>query len=890
MLSRLLAYARGIVRRRTIENEADEELHFHLEQEMDALVARGLTPEEARRRAVLALGGVTQTRDAVRDVRTIWLDTVWCDARQAVRGLAAAPVLTAVAVLSLAAGIGAATAAFAVVDALMLRTLPVPSPEQLVAFSTSDSPGWSRWRYATFQRWREDPAHIYDAVAVYDLSTLEQPVFAAADGAVVPLRVTLVSGNYFDVLGLSSAAGRLLRSSDDSERGRPVAVISDAFWHRHFGRALDVIGRVVDLNGADVEIVGIGPVGFLGDRVGQPTDIWLPLAAHPRLVPGPRSPLSESSPARWLRVMARLGDSTLAAQAAARANVQHQQSLAEVPDGPGVGRERQETVVLLGAATGFAPERQRYGRLLMVLWAIVVLVLLVAGANFVSLLTARGEARQREFAVRLALGASRWRLLQQSLVECALLAATAGLLGLVLSQWMTSAVMTRFTAMIQPIALSLPLDGRLIAFNGACVTGVVLLGIWPTIVASRARPVSTLQRTATGATRRRRNVAGRVLLVAQVAFCFVLVTGSGLLLRSVINLRTQDLGFDRNVLLVTLRADQTGGDGDATSLQIDRIRERLLAIRGIVDVTITGSGLLDNSAYWIDSVERFEIDGRPVEGTGRWTVAAVGARFFETVGIPLRRGRLFGDADFAPPFDAVILSETLARSLFGSVDPIGHRIVNGPISLGVVGVVADARQTSPRDAGLGVMYRPLAGTPSQATLVVRTKDEAVGVIDVVRHHLDSIPGTMAVVGLQTVDQILDENIAQERLLGTLAGWLGILAMAVACVGVHALVSYDVLQRRRELGVRITLGATGRRIVRLVLRDFAWLGAGGLTAGAAISLAVMARLSPMLFGLGPDDPVTLATAALSLVVVALAAATRPTLAAARTSPVVLLQTE
>jgi predicted permease len=386
---------------------------------------------------------------------------------------------------------------------------------------------------------------------------------------------------------------------------------------------------------------------------------------------------------------------------------------------------------------------------------------------------------------------------------------------------------------------------------------------------------------------RRRHLTGRLVLIGQLALCAVLLIGAGSMLRSVENLRSQSLGFDRNVLLVTIG----GGRGEAGALPLGRVREQLRAIRGVSAVSTTGSPLLDTRAYWIDGSERLAVDGRePVTGI-RWTFADVGAGFFETIGMPLVQGRGIDDADFNPPSDAVVINQTLATLLFGSRNPIGSRIGMTASSprLRIVGVVNDARQTSPRDRGLGVVYRPLHQFPPQVVLAVRTIGPPASFADVVQHQLKGIDG-LDVIAVRTVEGLLNDAIAQERLLGTLAAWLGVLVIVVACVGLHALISNDVAQRTHEMGVRLALGATRASVALLVLRDCLALVGLGLAIGVPLSVAATRPLSSQLYGLPSGDPQTVAAVVVLLVAVALIAAGRPAQSAARVDPVVLLRAD
>lgn len=884
-LHRLRLRLRALIARRH-DRELRDELQLHIDLLADQYVANGLPRHDALARAHREFGNLTSVQETSHDLFSVRpLEALAKDLRYVIRETRRSPGLTAVAVISLAVGIGISTSAFSLIDALLLRGLPVVQPDRLVAFSVATSSSWSRWSYGTFRQWSDSPDALFDAIAVYDLSDLEQPRIPGISAA----RVSLVSGNYFEVLGVPMRAGRRLERSDDRvPGGRAVAVISHAFMERQFGSPAGVLGRSLEINGTAYDVVGVAHDRFTGDWVGHPTDIWLPLSAHPAVVGGGRNLLSEAASARWLRVMARLRAGIDEEQARVSANlIFHRwlsaQSTTEV-------RDRSEQIGLLSAARGYAPLRQRYAPPLMMMSAIVMLVLVVACANFTNVLYGRSRSRQQEFAVRLVLGAGGWRIMRQSLTECILLAGVAGAFGLVLSSWTTTAALKRFAATIQPVELDAALDARALSFAAGCVGVVVLFGLWPCITGTRLTAAQHLSQAAMR--ERRGNLVGRAFLIAQLALCAVLLIGAGLMVRTVENLRSQSLGFHRNVLLLTVAPGQAGYEGEAASMLLQRVRERLQSIDGISSVSTTGTPLLDNRAYWVDGTERLSVaDREPVAGA-RWTFAEVGPGFFETMGMPIVRGRGLTEADFNPPANVVVINQSLAKVLFGTADPIGQSVgvTGSPARSAIVGVVNDARQTSPRDHGLAVMYQPLRHPSSQVVLAIRTAGRAEDAVDVVRHQLASMAPNLPIVNVRTVEEMLNAAIGQERLIASIAAWLGLLVIVVACVGLHALVANDVAERTHELGVRMALGATRHGMAWLVLRDCAVLVGIALCVGVPLSLAATRPLSSQLYGLRSDDLQTILSAILLLLAVAFIAAIRPARSASRVNPVVLLRAD
>jgi predicted permease len=874
------------LRSRGHDGELRDELQLHIDLLTEEYVARGMSANDARSRAHRQFGNATSLQERSHDLFSLRpLEGLGKDLGYTLREIRRSPGFTAVAVISLAVGIGIATTSFSVIDALMLRGLPVPQPERLVAFSSPTAATWSRWSYATFRQWADAPDAVFDIAAVYNLNDLEQPRMPGVANA----RVSLVSGNYFAVLGVPATAGRVLEAADDRRAAaRPVAVISHAFMERQFGTSGAILGRSLELNDTVYQVVGVTPRGFSGDWVGQPTDIWLPLSVHPAMVGGSSNLLSDVSSARWLRVIARLWPGVTMEEATASANLLFHRFLSAQSATP--VRDRSDQIALLSAARGYAPLRQRYAQPLMAVSAIVLLVLVVACANFTNLLYGRSRSRQQEFAMRLVLGSGGWRVVRQSLTECVLLASLSGVCGLLVSSWVTTAALKRFAATIQPLELDARFDARVLSFAVGCVGLVVLFGLVPCLKGAR---LTASQHLAQAATRERRgNAMGRVFLVAQLALCAILLIAAGLMVRTVDNLRSQSLGFDRNVLLLTLAPARAGYSGDAAAMLLERVRERLLAIRGVSSVSTTSAPLLDNRAYWVDSSERLSIDvGAPMPGA-RWTFAEVGPGFFESMGMPLVRGRGLEEADFNPPAQVAVINQSLARVLFGSEDPIGRAVgvAGSPATSVVVGVVNDARQTSPRDRGLAVIYHPLRRPPPQVVLAIRTIGPAADAVDVVRHQLGAMDQDLPIVDVQTIEDLLNAAIGQERLLATFASWLGLLVIVVTCIGLHALVDNHVAERTHEIGVRLALGATRGGVALRVLRHSGSLVGLALCVGVPLSLAATRPLSSQLYGLRPDDPQTITAVILLLLAVAFVAAIRPARSAARVDPIVLLRAD
>jgi predicted permease len=896
-VTRFLLRARGTFSARH-DRELRDELQLHLRLLEEEYTAQGIRPDLARQRAHREFGNATLFQETSHNLFSFRpVEDFIQDLRYATREMRRSLGFTCISVLSLAIGIGAVTAAFAVIDAFIVRGLPVQHPERLVAVSTAENPRWGSWPYVAFTRWRDSPDVLFDVAASSDVRPFDVPL--RGSGTAGEVRVSLVSANYFRVMGVDAALGRVLVGADDRGPGTaPVAVISDAFWDRWFGRSPDVLTKTIELRGVTYDVVGVAGRGFTGHIVGHPSDAWIPITMQPALMPDAPGLLRDrwGTGAGWLRVIGRLRPGVNFEQAVASANLIRQRFVAEKAaalgtTNPHVVRDQQSVITLLSATTGYAPERGQYTRPLVILLAITAVVLLVACANFTSLMLARSESRRREFVIRLALGGGRGRLIRQSVTECIVLAGVAGVFGLLLANWTTALALKQFAVMITPIEFALKFDARVLAFASACVAVVIAFGLWPSTQPVRSAAASLIhQATAVSTRAPARSIARRFVLVAQLAMCTVLLIGAGLLLRTVTNLRSQDLGFDRNVLLVSLSPGRAGASESAAEMLLQRLRDRLLSVPGITAVGVTGPALMDYTNYWIAGSQELTTDrGAAVPGV-RWTFADVGPGFFEAVGMSVE-GRSFAIGDAHPPGQVVAINRTLAALLFGNESPLGGRIrmnPRGPWQT-VIGVVNDVKQTSPRDRGLGVVYSPLRGF-NHVVLAVRTSGPPAAAAAAVRSQLSAAAPGLPIENIRTIADVLDTAIAQERLMSAIALCLAGLSILLGCVGLYALMSYDVAQRTRELGIRLALGATGRNVVALVLRDSVVMVLAGLATGVPLGIAASRALTSQLYGVNTGDPWTLGSVGLLLVAVSLIAAVRPARTAARIDPIALLRSE
>ena len=880
------------------DRDIRDELDLHQRLLEEDYVAKGMPPGEARRQARRDFGNPAVFQDASRDLFSFRpIENLLRDLRYAGREMRRSAGFTAVAVGSLAVGIGAATATFAVTEAVMLRPLPVRNPERLVAFTTAADGGWATWSYAALARWQRLPASggLYEVAAASDVRPFRSARGSGESPEEVP--VSLVSHNYFDAIGARVVLGRPFAGRDAAPGTGAIAIVSGGFWRRRFGGAPDVLGKTIELSGVQFTVVGVTESGFTGLSVGHPADMWVPLTMQPALMPGMpgRSALDESAgaEARWLKVVGHLADGGSVERAEGAARLARQVFLAEKAarlgaDTPEVARDRTESFRLVPGATGDGAVRAQFAPALTLLTVITALVLLVACTNFTNLMFARAEARRREFLIRLAVGAGRWRLIRQSAAECLALAAIAGVLALLFAGWATSMAMSLVSVLepLEPLEFAIELNTRVMAFAGACVFTAALFGLWPCLRLVRSTVISSVHHrpAAAGA----RPVGHRIMLIGQLVVCAILMFGAGLLLRTVINLRTQDLGYERDVLLMPIEAERPGRPLDAASARVEDLRQRIATIPGVQAVGVFGSALLDSGAYWVDGSERLRTDrGEAAAGT-KWTFAFAGPGFFDAVGMRAVQGRPLSEVAHA---GEVAINESLARALFGNADPIGRQLgINPkePMST-IIAVMKDARQISPRDRGVGVAYLPIRRY-GRVTLAVRLASPSLAQAASVRQQAKTILGDVQAGPMTTISQELERSIARERLTSGIAVLLAMLVVAIGCVGIYALMTYDVTRRQREFGVRLALGATAGRLVATVLRDGAAIVAPALAIGLPAGLATSRLLASQLYGVDARDLWTLSSVAVVLSVVAMAATLRPARLASHSDPVALLRTE
>jgi putative ABC transport system permease protein len=808
------------------------------------------------------------------------------DLRNAVRGLRATPVVSVVVVLSLALGIGANTAIFSLFDSLLLRTLPVREPDRLfVLDGEMTNPIWEQLRA------RPDLSAGAMAWSRTRFNVSDRGEAAFVDGI-------WASGGFFDVLGVPAVLGRTFTPQDDARGGGPdgaVAVIGYGFWQRHFGGAPDVIGRALTIERVPYTVVGVTPAGFLGPDVGLAYDVAIPIGTDP-LVRGADSRLDGRS-TWWLDVMLRLkpGQSPEAATARLR-GLQPAIRKATLPLNWAASELRQylsDPFVLEPAARGLSDLRGRYQRPLQSLMVSVAVVLFSACVYIANLLFARTSGRRREFAVRLALGASRLRLARQLIVESLLLSGLGALAGLLFAHWGSRLLVAELSTAASPVVLPLSIDWRILGFTAlVAISTAILFGTAPAFRAARVHANETMKEHGRRVAGEGRLTFGHALIVLQVALSLVLMVAAGLFVRTFASLATRDLGFDRDrVLIVEVNAlrSRTGPAGRLALYE--RIREAAAAVPG-VSAAATSRITPLSGAGWNGFVE---VPGGPVF-TGRDRLIwfnAIDSGWFKTYGTRLIAGRDFTTRDVAGAPDVAIVNDAFVRRRMPGVDPIGRYaddIWTTTRRYKIVGVVRDAVYRSVRDAAPPTIYLPIAQQDPRSAISLSVRAVAgppSALTRAIASAIAAVDGDVTLTFIPVAEQI-NATLVRERIVAMLSGFFGALTVLLAGIGLYGMTSYSVGRRRAEMGIRLALGAEPSRVVALVLRRVALLVACGITVGAGASLWAGQFVASLLYGLQPRDPITLTSSTVALIAIAAVAGWIPANRASRLDPARVLR--
>jgi predicted permease len=912
VLAQPRSWLRAVARRNHLEAEMEAELAFHLEQLTADLIRAGKTPKEAARQARIALGAVTVHKEGMRaSLGLRWWDEFWADLRYGMRYLRKNLGFTAIAATSLALAVGANTTIFSLAKQVLYDRLKAPHAEQLrmlrwdgdgkVAvhamwgdFDSTLGGGMtaSVFSYPAYQDLRARNVVLEDLFAYK-----EDGMNATIQGNAQRVVVEMLSGNTYGALGVKPQLGRLIQPSDDSAAGSgAVAVISDSLWEREYGRARSVLGQTIKLNQTVMTIVGVNPRTFTGVKnVQESPDIFVPISLQPLIDPKRgKVPLLADPNMWWVNIMARAkpGVQDSAAQAALNVqltavirNTMHVNSGDTMPH-----------LVLADGSRGLHFTDRMFKKPLFVLLGFTGLVLLLACANIANLLLARGTQRQREMSVRLALGAGRARILRQLLTESLLLAGLGGLGGLLLSFAGRNAIPKLLANPWERSGFNLSFDWGVFLFAaGVTVLTGMLFGLAPAWLAARTEVSSSLKATAQTATRRRKGLGGKAVVVFQIALSTMLVVGAGLFLRTTMALNSVDVGFKTDhLLLFEINPPAKLYPAGKDVLLHAQLEQGFAAVPGVEKVAAGSLAYIAenmSNADFLPEGESFDANKRQEEDLNE-----VGANFFQTMGIPVIAGRSFGPQDIATSPKVGIINQSLARKRFPNTNPIGRRFKAdrevGSEWIQIVGICGDTRYAGLRDDPPAQFFLPFAQQPEVGgmTYQIRTRLEAAALVPALRRVVQSVDRDLPMVDVRTQREQIDATMKMERVFSALTASFGVLALALACVGIYGIMAYSVASRRNEIGIRLALGALPGQVRGMILGESIWLASVGIGAGVVSALLLMRLIKSMLYGVQAYDPVSISAGVLLLLAVALGAGWIPARSAAIVQPIEALRHE
>jgi len=1022
-------------RRKRMMEDLDRDIREHIEMETQDNIGRGMSGEEARYAAVRKFGNVTRVKEETREVwGLVWLEQLLQDMRFGLRMLSKSPGFAAVAVLTLALGIGANTAIFSLIDAVMLRSLPVENPSQLVLLR------WSARNAPNFQGYMSSgdcPADLSFGARNPSGCSFSEPMFReiaranvfsrtaafansgrltlTGNGPATVINGQLVSGEFFRTMGLKAAAGRLLEAGDDTPSAAPVAVLNYGYWRSAFGGSDDAVGHTIELNNVPFMIIGVAEQRFTGITPGSDYDVWLPLSGAQRITEPMRWQNRSGDVSNWwLTIVGRLKTGTPLAQAQAAVSgrfrnevlygpvplfhsgepagtpasrpgsptgggaVRRSMVYGETPlppaggngpagvpapggpsPGSGPGQIRREAaggampqsagnqptlvpvpersasaggphasalasdpkslsmvadnpvVTLVPAETGLTGARSQYASPLYVLMLAVGIILLIACANVAGLILARAATRQKEMAVRLALGAGRARVVRQLFTESVMLSALGGALGILFAYWGAHTIISFVSSnQARPLGFAAGTDLRVLGFTVtvSLLTGI-LFGIAPTLKSARVDLTPALKAgersfASAGHTGGKWLSLGNALVVTQVALAIVVLAGAGLLVRTLQNLRSIDIGFDsHNILIFGIDPTLNGYKGPQVDAFYRDLHGRLSEIPGVKSVSYSTGPLLSGGLM----ITMFHWPGTPQDQSSEADVLGVGPNFFETLHIPFLAGRRFNATDFklsAANFGEVpssaptpaIVNQAFVEKYLGKENPLGKQFgqteaeASRPRSPGyeIIGVVRDAKYNSLRREIHAMMYLPHSA--GGASFELRTAADPQAILPAIREVVSAINSNLPLFDVKTESEQIDRLLFQERLVARLSGFFGLLALVLACLGLYGLLSYEVSRRTREIGIRMALGAPSGSVLKMVLRQGIVLAIVGVVLGIGVALGVTRYLASMLYDVHANDPLTLLAVVVLLTLVALAACYIPARRATRVDPMVALRYE
>jgi len=834
------------------------------------------------------------------------MGTILQDLRYGARVLLKKPGFTLIAIATLALGIGANTAIFSLFDQVMLRRLPVEKPDELVVLRSpgpmrghvsSDSDSATSFSVPMYKALREKNEVFSGLLARYAI-----PLSVSFSGQTERASGEVVSGNYFDVLGVRPAMGRVFSLEDDKQAGgHPVAVLSHAYWTRRFGQNPSVLNQTLLVNGHQLTVVGVTRPGFGGVQTGQSPDVFIPMTMQAQMMPG-RDRLEDWND-YWIAVIGRLKPGSTTAQAEAGILPLYQALLAEqVKTMRGATKDWSDRFVakriqLLPGGRGRMVLQRDMGTPLWALLGMVLLVLLIACTNVANLLLVRGLGRQREMAIRLALGASRWQLMRQLLVESLLLALLGGVVGLLLASWVSDLLVRAINDGAGALGLSSGLDARILAFGFALtvLTGIAC-GLLPARRVTRGDMTSALKdQSAASSASLSQTRLRKGLVVAQVALTMLLLVGAGLMARTLWNLRNVDLGLKADqVMTFSLAPELNGYKPPQTVAMTDRLREALAAVPGVRAVGIAEIPVLTNN----DVGSNITVEGGAENPNAETDVQKnwLGPDSFSALGVPLLAGREFRASDTATSQKVAIINETAAKKLFPTRNPIGARFGFGggnvKLDTEIIGVVKDNKHSTVREQTRPFVYLPYSQDEKfgEMTFYVRTAQEPGSIAPLLRNEVRRLDANLPIFDLKTMEAVIGQNLFGERMMAFLSVCFGVLAALLAAIGLYGVLAYWVVQRTHEIGIRVALGAGPGNIRGLVMGQGIRLTLVGVVIGVGGALGLTQLMKSLLYGVGAADPITFIAVAVLLGLVALLACWLPARRATKVDPMIALRYE
>jgi predicted permease len=949
-LTSLISGLKSLFQKRRVERELDEELESYLEASVDHKRSNGMTPDAARRDALIEMGSPNSVKHQVWTSR--WesmFDSLFQDLRMSIRTLGKSPGYTLIALLSLALGIGANTAIFTLIHQVLLQNLPVRDPQQLVTFGESEGGGIAGgigigqygmfpWYFA---RQLESAPGPFQGIASFGSFpgkvSIRPPAGTSGRSSNTPALLApayLASGNYFSVLGARPLLGRTITPSDDAAPGGgAVVVLSYHFWQQALSSDPDILGKTLSINGTPFVVIGVMPRTFQGIKLElEPTAVWVPVAMQTVVFQGP-SLLTQQSGAYFLHMFGRLSpgaatEKTALAQSQQWLNQQIRAGI-RASEGTSITTAREKeielaTVPLISATHGVSSLRSEYGDSLKILMAVVMMVLLIACANLANFLLARAATRQREIATRLALGSSRARIIRQNLIETLLLSLTGGFLGFGVAFTATGALIAFVSQGTPTVAMSSSPDLTVLFFTLVIsLTTALLFGLAPAVIAARSGVLSALSsnaRTAQSSGGRSGRFWPKALVTAQVMLSLLLLVGAGLFLRNLRNLQNQDYGFERtHMLLASFDARLAGYKPRQTGALHQRLLESLSALPGVRSAALSLTRPISYGA-WSSTISFSGYTPAPKESMMS-ILNRVSGDYFATAGIPVIAGRSIAASDSATTLKVAVINQTLARHFFPRGDALGRALTidintdKGPWQ--IVGIVGDTKVSGPRNTEpIRMTYVPLdqiepfvpADSPAQAqkgsttppalpeenqdrfagTILVRTTSDQTRIIADVRAAVAAIDPNLSLFDVTTIEQDVSNFMTHDELISKLTGFFSLLALLLAAIGLYGVMSYNVIRRTNEIGIRLALGAQTPVVRWMILRESLLLLAIGLSLGLPLALAATRIIKGQLFGLSPIDPATFAVAITVVSGMTLFAAWLPARRATKIDPMVALR--